>query len=96
MSWLVEKDVRQGRDHINFSEWDQYSFKQREKFLADVASAVKNRQMPLPQYTLIHPDARLSDADMDVLYAWARVERRRLKATLPVVPSSAGRFAGSR
>lgn len=82
MSWLVEKDVRQGRAHMNFSEWDQYSPKQREKFLADIASAVKNHEMPLPQYTLVHRDARLSDADTDVLYGWARVERRRLKATL--------------
>jgi hypothetical protein len=95
MSWLVERDVRRGRDHLNFSEWDRYTFKQREKLLADVASAVKNREMPLPQYTLVHRDAKLSDADTDLLYGWARVERRRLRAMLPVVPTSAGQAAGS-
>ena len=96
MSWLVERDVRRGRDHVNFSEWDQYNFKQREKLLADIASAVKNREMPLLQYTLIHRDAKLSDADIEVLYAWARVERRRVKARLPVVPTSTSQGGGSR
>jgi hypothetical protein len=46
--------------------------------------------MPLPQYTLVHRDAKLSNAETDLLYGWARVERRRLKAGLPVVPASAG------
>jgi hypothetical protein len=95
MSWLVERDVRRGRDHLNFSEWDRYTFKQREKLLSDIASTVKNREMPLPQYTLVHRDARLSDADTDLLYGWARVERRRLRAMLPVVSKTAGQAAGS-
>ena len=85
-SWLVERDVRRGRDFMNFSEWDQYTFKQREGLLADIASAVKNHEMPLPQYTLIHHDAKLSDADADALYNWARHERRRLRS-LPATAS---------
>jgi hypothetical protein len=89
MSWLVERDVSKGREHLNFSEWDQYTFKQRHELLAQIATAVKNREMPLPQYTLIHHDARLSQADTDVLYRWVRAERRRMKAMLPFVPTSA-------
>jgi hypothetical protein len=96
MSWLVERDVRRGRDYINLSEWNQYTSKQREKFLADIASVIKNGEMPLPQYTLIHRDAKLSNADTDLLYAWARAERRRLKAKLPVAPTSADQPPGSR
>lgn len=82
MSWLVESDVRHGRDHMNFSRWPEYNFRQREKLLADIASALKNREMPLPQYTLMHRDAKLSDGEIDVLYQWARLERRRVKAAL--------------
>lgn len=79
-SWLVERDVRRGRDHMNLSNWPQYSFKQQEKLLADIASVAKNHKMPLPQYTLIHRDAKLSDAEADILYQWARLERRKVKA----------------
>src|SRR5690349_5835741 len=80
VSWLVEKDVRRGRDHLNFSEWQQYTLQQRQKLLADMASAVKNREMPLPQYTFIHRQAKLTDAERDLVYQWARRERRRLRA----------------
>jgi hypothetical protein len=65
---------------MNLSEWQQYTFEQRQKLLADVASAVKNGEMPLPQYTLIHRQASLSDADRDLIYQWVRKERRRLRA----------------
>lgn len=90
MSWLVERDVHRGRDHMNLSEWDKYTFNQQEKLLADVASAVKNREMPLRQYTLVHRDAKLSDADTDLVYGWARVERRKLKANRPVLRMGEG------
>ena len=80
MSWLVERDVRRGRDRMNLSEWQQYTFQQRLKLLADIASTVKNGEMPLHQYTLIHRQARLSEAYRDLVYQWARGERRRLRA----------------
>jgi Haem-binding domain len=80
MSWLVERDVDRGRRSLNLSEWQRYTFKQHEKLLADIASAVKNGEMPLPQYTLIHRQARLSDAERDIIYRWARSERRKLRA----------------
>jgi hypothetical protein len=80
VSWLVERDVQRGRDRMNLSEWHQYTFKQREKLLADIASVVKNREMPLPQYALVHRHARLSDAETDIVYGWARAERRKLKS----------------
>ena len=89
MSWLLQRDIRKGREHLNLSEWDQYTFEQRRELLAHIATAVKNHEMPLPQYTLIHHDARLSDADTDVLYRWAGAERRRMKAMLPLLPPSA-------
>ena len=95
MSWLVERDVRRGRDQINLSEWHRYTLKEREQIFADIASAVKNREMPLPQYMLVHRDAKLSDADTDLLYGWARIERRALRARVPVVPTTSDRPADS-
>lgn len=83
MSWLVEKDVQEGRDHLNFSRWDQYTTEERQRALAEIATVAKNHEMPLPRYTIIHRESRLSDAEADLLYRWSRVERRRLKAELP-------------
>ena len=65
---------------MNLSQWQQYTFKEKEELLADIATVVKNGEMPLRQYTLIHRQAKLSDTDADMLYNWARGERRKLKA----------------
>jgi hypothetical protein len=36
--------------------------------------------MPLPKYLVLHPEAKLSDADVELLYQWSRRERKRLKS----------------
>ena len=56
MSWLVQRDVDEGRKHMNLSEWTQ-----GQGFAA--AAMVEADEMPPFQYLLAHPEARLSDAD---------------------------------
>jgi len=80
ISWLIEKDVQDGREHWNMSNWDQYSTDQREDIVSRIGPMVRNRKMPLPKYLLLHPEAKLSDADIDLLYKWSRRERKRLKS----------------
>ncbi len=63
-SWLVRRDVEDGRDELNFSNWD------RDGGEADDAiEQILERAMPPDQYTLIHRGARLSDDEADVLVA---------------------------
>jgi hypothetical protein len=58
VSWLVAHDVAEAREHLNFSEWD------REQDDAEEApEMVEEREMPLRSYLLVHPEARLSDAE---------------------------------
>jgi Haem-binding domain len=83
ISWLIEKDVQDGRSHWNMSKWDQYSIDDREHILSQIGPMVRNRKMPLPQYLLLHPEAKLSDADTELVYQWSRQERRRLKSGTP-------------
>jgi len=87
ISWLIEKDVEQGRSQWNMSEWDRYSIDEREDILSRIGSMVRNRKMPLPKYLLLHPEAKLSDADVETLYQWSRRERKRLKADANSTPS---------
>ncbi|MEY2425226.1 MAG: hypothetical protein QOI61_798 [Actinomycetota bacterium] len=55
MSWLVRHDVDDGRDKLNFSEWNA-------RDADDAADALDEGSMPPGAFTLLHPDARLSDA----------------------------------
>ena len=62
-SWLVQRDVDEGRDTMNFSEFDG------GPSVEEFAEVVNGGEMPPFQYTIIHPDAKLSDAEKQMLIA---------------------------
>jgi hypothetical protein len=78
MSWLIEKDVHEARSHLNLSRWSEYDAQKQHDLLAELAAVVRNRKMPLPRYTLLHPGAKPSPAEFERIYQWTRAERRRL------------------
>jgi hypothetical protein len=78
ISWLIARDVQQARLHMNLSRWQDYSADDRLRLLSEIGSAVRNHQMPLPRYLLLHPEARLTDAERQQIYRWTRAERSRL------------------
>ena len=88
MSWLIEGDVYDARRHMNLSRWDDYSIDKKQALLSEIAVMVRNRKMPLPRYLVLHAEAKLSDADIDRIYQWARDERRRLKTLASTTPST--------
>jgi hypothetical protein len=62
MSWLVRSDVENGRDELNFSDWERDAGE-----ADDAVEAIDDGSMPPSRYTLIHRDASLSDEERDVL-----------------------------
>jgi hypothetical protein len=64
MSWLVRNDVESGRDELNFSTWDRDDGR-----TDDAIDVIREGEMPLDRYTLIHRDARLTDEEADRLVA---------------------------
>ena len=77
-SWLVEHDVAFGRKHLNFSSWEQYGSDVRIDLLSKVGSQLRRGRMPLRGYLWLHPEARLSAAERELILDWSRVERRHL------------------
>ena len=61
-SWMVARDVEQGREALNFSTWDE-----DDGEADDAAEAVADATMPPRRYLLAHPDAALSDAERRIL-----------------------------
>lgn len=64
VSWLVAHDVNEGREAVNFSTWGMYSPDRQRKLLAKACDEVREGEMPMFVYTLMHTDARLSAADV--------------------------------
>lgn len=77
-SHLIERDVRNGRAQLDWSQWEQYNPFDRAGMLDKVCDLAATKQMPPWQYRLLHSDARLSPAELDELCAWTRQEAERL------------------
>ncbi len=60
-SWLVQRDVDEGRSQLNFSDWTG------QPSAGEVEGVVSEGEMPPIQYTLIHPGAKLTDAEKQTL-----------------------------
>lgn len=74
-SWLVARDVNEGREHLNFSTWGRLSAADRSEAFEHIEHEVAEGAMPLPIYLPAHPEARLTDQDKAALETWARANR---------------------
>ena len=71
VSFLVAHDVREGREHLNFSTWNRLSTTEQARAIHECWEEVEEGEMPLWFYTPLHPEARLSEEDLQLLEAWA-------------------------
>ena len=71
VSWLVESDVEVGRGNVNFSEWNEYSEKLQFLKRYKIGEGVDEGEMPLWYYVPLHSEAKLSQADIDLIISWS-------------------------
>lgn len=72
ISFLVARDVHQGRRHLNFSTWGDYNTAKQSKLVREIWEQVSKGEMPMTIYLPMHPQARLSAQDKAVFEAWAK------------------------
>jgi Haem-binding domain len=80
MSWQVVQDVNEGRGNLNLSEWPADNPKRASKKMENMSEEIDNGDMPLKKYTLIHADARLTQAERNDLTQWLDGEADELKS----------------
>lgn len=71
VSWWLMKHVNEGKQHLNFSVFGTYSAKRAGKKAEEIVDEVTHHNMPLPSYTWLHPEARLTPAEIKLLVDWA-------------------------
>ena len=71
VSWLVESDINVGRGNVNFSEWNEYSQKLQNLKRYKIGEEVDEGEMPLWYYLPLHSEAKLSQADIDLIISWS-------------------------
>ena len=72
VSWLVASDVKEAREHLNFSEWDTCTPEVQGHKRMGIAEEVEEGAMPLWYYSIVHRDSRLSAEERDRITKWAK------------------------
>lgn len=67
VSWFLNSHIEEAREHFNFSEWGNYSDHERIGISSSCYDEIADDEMPLQSYTLMHPEARLNDAQKEKL-----------------------------
>lgn len=80
ISLLVRHDVLEGKEELNFSEWQDYDKRRKLRKLKEVGEVLEEDEMPLGIYTIIHQGAKLSEADKALLTEWSEDLMKRTMA----------------
>jgi hypothetical protein len=65
--WLVTTDVKQGREHLNFSHFDKLPAAQQKGALFESINQIQLGAMPPERYKAVHPGSAVTAAQLAVL-----------------------------
>ncbi|MBS4033492.1 MAG: heme-binding domain-containing protein [Ignavibacterium sp.] len=75
VGWLLEADIKNGKDKLNFSEFGSLSSRRQISKLRNIENRITDGTMPLPVYRLMHPSAGLTDEEKQFLSDWIQNTR---------------------
>jgi hypothetical protein len=68
---MIANHVKEGKNELNFANWDLYIPEKKHELLDKISEVIEEYEMPLGSYLIFHSEARLSDADKELLKIWA-------------------------
>lgn len=80
--WLNDH-IEEGKGELNFSEFGSYSIRRKYRKLEEINEQVKEGEMPLSSYTIIHRDAKLSKEQKLAVAQWVESLRDSIKQAYP-------------
>lgn len=82
--WL-NGHITDGKRHLNYSEFINRPLAYQNHKLEETIEMVEDNEMPLPSYTYmgLHPEAKMTLEEREILIEWAKDQMAMLKATYP-------------
>ena len=71
VSWLVARDVKMGREHIDFGKWGELTKRKQIKALGEIAEEIEDGNMPMQIYITMHSEANLTTEQRALIVNWA-------------------------
>lgn len=78
VSWWIKNHINEGSKHLNFSIWQTYTVKRKDHKLEECIEMIEEGEMPMNSYTWMHPEAKLTDAQKQLLIDWFKAEKAKL------------------
>lgn len=72
ISFWINHHLEEGKEHLNFSDWNNYSIKKKLHKLDEIIEEIEEHEMPLRSYTLLHTDAKLNEEASKLLVNWSK------------------------
>ena len=70
MAWIMKRHIDNGKEKLNFSEFGIYSNRRQISKLKGIASQIKDDEMPLFSYKMMHSKAKLTKEKKDLIINW--------------------------
>ena len=81
--WL-NHHINEGKEEINFDEFANYRLRRQYKKMQEIIEQIKENEMPLSSYTIIHKNAILTNAEKAAITSWATLVMDSMKAKYPI------------
>lgn len=62
VNWWMQAHINEGREHFDVSAWGRATDGKRAHWTEEAMEMLSEEEMPLPNYTWTHADARLGAA----------------------------------
>ncbi len=79
VSWWIDDHIEEGREHLNFSAWGEYSAKKKAHKLEECYEEIAEEEMPLYSYTIMHSEAQFSEEQKAKLIAFFKSEEAKFQ-----------------
>ncbi len=70
IAWLMASHIKSGKEKLNMSEFGNLSSRKQISKLKEIFNQIKDDEMPITSYKMMHQKARLSAAEKNVLLNW--------------------------
>ncbi len=88
VNWWMDHHIEEGREHFDATAWGKVENWSRDHQAKDAVEMMDQKEMPLEPYTWQHADAKLTDAQYQMMSDWFQglrdgswdVEKARRKA----------------
>ncbi len=71
VSWIIANHVKEGKEHLNFSDWKLLDKAQQQHALEEIVEVLEKQEMPLKPYQWLHSEAEMTSEKSIQIIDWA-------------------------